>query len=267
VKVDLINLVGTDTNEHDNWAQENLEIVTSITSSPFHPVTYSYNLTNPYEDAALFYFRAEGAPAGWQVDLLPRKIRLNAGERMAGQATITPPKDAEVCTSERIQITSWTPRGDTLIDVGGAVVQVDLRRPTAIKLDARPERCDGNDIELLLGQAKEQGKRLDPEIAQKRCGRVVVQGCLEPPIAGQEVILKYVDPLGNVTYRTVKTDEHGCFEDFFVSVTGGTWQVSAEYPGGKCEAPEVEGPLPSAGATTDWPMPRIPSPVAPDSQS
>jgi hypothetical protein len=39
VKVDLINLVGTDTNEFDNWAQENLHIVASVTSSPYHPVT------------------------------------------------------------------------------------------------------------------------------------------------------------------------------------------------------------------------------------
>ena len=55
---------------------------------------------------------------------------------MVGQATVTPPEDAKVCTSERIQVTSWTPRGDTLINVGGAVVQVDLRRPTAIRLEA-----------------------------------------------------------------------------------------------------------------------------------
>ena len=52
VKVDLINLVGTDTNANDNWAQENLETVTSVTASPFHPVTYSYNLTNPYRSRA-----------------------------------------------------------------------------------------------------------------------------------------------------------------------------------------------------------------------
>ena len=62
VKVDLINLVGTDTNEYDNWAQENLEVVTSVSGSPFHPVSYSYNLTNPYDQSALFYFRAQGAP-------------------------------------------------------------------------------------------------------------------------------------------------------------------------------------------------------------
>lgn len=243
VKVDLINLVGTDTNANDNWAQENLEIVTSITSSPFHPVTYNYNLTNPYKDPALFYFRAEGVPPGWKVVLNPRKIRLNPGERMVGQATITPPKNAEVCTSEWIQLTSWTPRGDTLINVGGGVVQVDLRRPVAINMKAAAGRCSGKDWEFLLQEAKKHGKKLDPEIVRKRCGRMIVQGCLVPPIPGQEIILKYVDPLGNVTYRTVKTDENGCFEDFFVSVTGGTWQVSAEYPGGKCEAPKEEGPI------------------------
>jgi hypothetical protein len=243
LKVDLINLVGTDTNQNDNWAQENLEIVASVTASPFHPVTYSYNLTNPYDQPALFYFRAEGAPPGWDVQLNPRKLRLNPGERMIGQATVLPPEDAKVCTSERIQITSWTPRGDTLINVGGAVVQVDLRRPAAITLEGETGQCDGRDLEFLLQEAKKQGKELDPEMVRKRCGRVVVQGCLQPPVAGQEIILEYVDPLGNVTYRTVKTDENGCFEDFFVSVSGGTWQVSAEYPGGECEAPVVEGPI------------------------
>ena len=165
VLVDLINLVGTDTNPNDNSAQENLEIVTSVTSSPFHPVSYSYNLTNPYEKTALFYFRAEGAPKGWEVNLNPRKIRLNPGERIAGTATIIPPKDAKVCTSERIEITSWTPRGDTLINVGGAVVQVDLRRPTAITLEADAGRCESKDIEILLREAKEQGKQLDPRVA------------------------------------------------------------------------------------------------------
>jgi hypothetical protein len=171
-KVDLINLVGTDTNEYDNWAQENLEVVTSVSGSPFHPVTYSYNLTNPYEQSALFYFRAHGAPDSWKVELMPEKIRLKPGERMAGTVIVTPPEDAEICTNELIQITSWTPRGDTLVNVGGAAVQVDLRRPTAIKLDVNVGQCDGNDIEELIREAKEKGKETDPEAARKRCGHI-----------------------------------------------------------------------------------------------
>ena len=241
--VDLINLVGTDTNEFDNWAQENLHIVASVTSSPFHPVSYSYNLTNPYDREALFYFRAHGVPKGWQVELGPRKIRLNPGERMVGVATITPPKDAEVCTSQRIQITSWTGRGDTLINVGGAAVQVDLRRPVAITLEADAGRCTKKDVEILVKEAKKRGEKIDVERATKRCGRMVVKGCTVPPLPNQQIILKYVDPLGNVTFHTVTTDANGCFEDFMVSVTGGTWQVTAEYPGGKCEAPGSAGPI------------------------
>lgn len=243
VKVDLINLVGTDTNVNDNWAQENLEIVASVAGSPFHPVTYNYNLTNPYQYPALFYFRAEGIPPGWKVNLNPRKIHLNPGERMTGQAIVIPPEEAEVCTSELIQITSWTPRGDTLINVGGGVVQVDLRRSTAIKLKVNVNGCDDQYWKEMIRQAEERGLELDIETVGKICGHIVINGCMKPPIPGQEIILKYVDPLGNVTFHTVKTDENGCFEDFLVSIDGGTWQVSAEYPGSRCDAPTVTGPI------------------------
>ncbi len=243
VKVDLINLVGTDTNAQDNWAQENLDIVTSVTASPFHPVSSRFNMTNPYNREALFYFRAEGAPADWTVALTPRKIRLMPGERMVGEVEITPPEKAEVCTSQWVQVSSWTPRGDTMINVGGQVVQVDLRRPTVINLHADAQGCDGNDWEVLAEEAKRAGRQPDYELIRIRCGRITAAGCLDPPQAGVEVILRYVDPLGNVTYRTVITDANGCFEDFMASVTGGTWQVSAEYPGGKCDAPVTEGPI------------------------
>ena len=242
LKVDLINLVGTDTNPNDNWAQENLNTVTSVTASPFHPVTYSYNLTNPYQIATLFYFRAEGVPDDWKVELLPRKIWLAPGGRITGQATITPPEKAEVCTSEWIAVTSWAARGDTLVPVGGGVVQVDLRRASTIGLDAQTMHCKGQDLEVLMKEKKEAGEKFDPEEVRRACLRVGAKGCLNPPVAGVEVILKYVDPLGNVTYHTVITDANGCYEDFLVSTTPGTWQVEAEYPGGKCEAPATSRP-------------------------
>jgi hypothetical protein len=243
VMVDLINLVGTDTNEFDNWAQENLKIVASVTSSPFHPVASSFSLANPYDREALFYFRAEGAPQGWKVELHPRKIRLGPGQRMVGEATITPPPDAKLCTSEHIDITCWAARGDTLINVGGAGVQVDLRRAVAVTLEAEPGRCTEKDWEILIIEAKKQGHNLTLEQARKLCSRIVVHGCTHPPQPNQEIILKYVDPLGNVTFHTVTTDANGCYEDFMASVTGGTWQVTAEYPGGRCEAPGTSRPV------------------------
>lgn len=243
VLVDLINLVGTDTNPNDNSAQENLDVVTSITASPFHPVTSAFGLTNPYEETALFYFRVDGAPDDWRVEVVPRKIRLAAGERMGGTVTMTPPPDAEVCTTEHVSVTSWSPRGDTLINVGGQVVQVDLRRATMMRFDADTGTCDGRDWERLLAEAKEHGLEPDLELIRRRCNRIEAHGCLNPPLAGVEVILKYVDPLGNVTYRTVVTDRNGCFEDFMVSTAGGTWQASAEFPGGRCEGPVTSHPV------------------------
>jgi hypothetical protein len=290
--VDIINLVGTDTNPNDHEAQENLDKVTSVTSSPFHPVTYRYDLTNPYDYPALFYFRAEGVPAGWEVVLSPRKILLNPAERVAGIATITPLRDGEVCTSELLQVTSWTPRGDTMINVGGGVVQVDLRRLTTLTLEGGIDECrdqgdtgrvrvlwerlasrakedgvDAHDIErtwnLLYGRAAEQGRlieasailqdwrlvytpadrdRPEPEDPFRNCGRITATGCTDPPRPHEEITVKFADPAGNVEYVVVKTDEHGCFEAFIVTVDEGIWKMEAEYPGNECDAPATSPP-------------------------
>lgn len=238
VWVDFINLVGTDTNQFDNAAQENLETATSVTSSPFHPVTYPYDLSNPYDQPALFYFRAEGAPPGWSVVLNPRKILLNPGQRVSGTVTITPPPDAQVCTSEVLQVTSWTPRGDTIINVGGAVVKVDLRKNTLLTLETRIENCKRNDR-----QSRHHSVFGFPQTQRPSfCERVVARGCTNPPLPNQLIVVKYFMPDGTPIYHEVMTDAMGCYEDFVVSTTGGDWKVSAEYEGDKCQGPVVVGP-------------------------
>lgn len=238
--VDLINLVGIDTNQFDNIAQENLEEVTSVTASPFHPVTYPFELTNPYDHPALFYFRVDGAPPGWSVVLNPKKILLNPGQRVAGTATIKPPPDAEVCTSEVLQITSWTPRGDTLINVGGAVAKVDLRRNTLLTLDIRVDDCRKNDKQ---SRAHASGRRGVPQTQNSRfCERVTARGCTNPALPNQLIIVKYLMPDGTPIYHEVMTDAMGCYEDFVVTTTGGDWKVSVEYEGDKCQGPVTVGP-------------------------
>lgn len=239
VLVDLINLVGTDTNQHDNLAQENLEEVTSVTASPFHPVTHRYDLSNPYDEPALFYFRAAGVPPDWNVVLNPKKILLNPGERIEGSATITPPETAKVCTTEYIEVTSWTPRGDTIIPVGGALVKVDLRKQTLLTLDAGIGECERKDIELVQNT-------VDRQVASVRtnrsCSRIEVKGCTNPKLANQEIIVKFTDPDGNPVYHTVMTDANGCYEDFLVTVEPGNWKVEAEYDGDKCQGPATTDP-------------------------
>ena len=119
-------------------------------------------------------------------------------------------------------------------------------RPAPADGDQPACRCTGVRRKRLgnaRGGGQASGRQPDYELIRIRCGRITAAGRLDPPQAGVEVILRYVDPLGNVTYRTVITDANGCFEDFMASVTGGTWQVSAEYPGGKCDAPVTEGPI------------------------
>ncbi|MCP4380877.1 MAG: S8 family serine peptidase [Hyphomicrobiales bacterium] len=305
--VDIINLVGTDTNPNDHEAQENLNKVTSVTSSPFKPVTSHYTLTNPYDEPALFYFRADGAPRDWKTVLSPAKILLKPGERITGTATITPPLNGELCSTEFLQITSWTPRGDTMIPLGGAMVQVDLRRPTTLTLDAVAVECRDEDLEQLLKElherredrprAKAMLRRLilnrfpdarepdittafevlemsdhaltapdllkhwdklfgrhrerepererpdvDPEQLLRACTRIAAKGCTDPALPDQEIIVRFTGPDGDVEYQTVLTDEHGCFEAFMVTIDEGIWQVDAEYPGGRCDAPATSRP-------------------------
>jgi hypothetical protein len=78
-------------------------------------------------------------------------------------------------------------------------------------------------LKRLHEELKKRCENVDPERVAQRCDRIVGRGCTNPAIPGQEIILRYVDPLGQTTYRTVTTDENGCFEDIFVSITGGTW--------------------------------------------
>jgi M6 family metalloprotease-like protein len=242
VLVDLINLVGTDTNQFDNIAQENMNEVASITASPFHPVTYRYDLTNPYTEPALFYFRAAGAPNDWSVVLNPKKILLNPGERVEGSATITPPPNGQVCTAEQITITSWAPRGDTIIPVGGGIVRVDLRKQTLLTLDTGIERCEGNDIQLLHAHASNAALQRAAVNQSRSCFRITAQGCTDPKLANQEIFVKFIDPDGNPVYHKVMTDANGCYEDFLVTDKGGPWKVDAEYDGDKCQGPATSKP-------------------------
>lgn len=245
VRVDVLNIVGTDTNEYDNWAQENLHEVESITASPYTQVEHRYDLTNPYNAEALFYFRVKGIPPDWDVELIPRKALLMPGERTEARIRITPPNDAKVCSSERAEVESFAARDHTLVPIGGGVLQVDLRRKTEITFDAGLGRCDDKDFDRLVLQRlldlKEQGIDADPDKVREEikrdfefCRRITAKGCTNPQLPNQEIVIKYVPPVGDPVYRTVNTDASGCYEDFFLTVDDGNWQVSVEYPGDNC---------------------------------
>jgi hypothetical protein len=247
--------VFNDINEFNNEAQQNLKEVESVTASPYEPATYRFDLTNPYDEPALIYFRVEGVPADWNAALNPKKALLNVGQRILGELTLQPPDDAPPCNDFQIDVTSWTPRGDTLIQVGGGTVQVDLRNRTKMTLETGLRDCNPKMIAELWQRLQ---RRLTERSLQgyygpgvpthqapfkEPCAIITAQGCTDPPRPNEEIIVKYIDPSGNPVYHTVVTDAAGCFEDFYVVVEGGPWEVTAEYTGNDCDGAVVVGPV------------------------
>jgi M6 family metalloprotease-like protein len=226
VWAEFLNLTGNDRNPNDNAAQENLERVTSVTGSPFHPTDFHFSIRNPYPDRALFYFRVNGAPANWSVVKSPEKALVNPGERIEGKITVTPPPDEKLCSSRILEVMAWTPRGDTLIPVGGSVVQVDMRRPTKLTLQTDEGPCQ--QIGLTAGRATE---------AQSRCIRISTHACTDPPLPNAKIWVRYVSQSGEVVWHEVTTDAHGCFDDFITTGDSSVWTATAGFEGDECQGP------------------------------
>lgn len=233
VWAEFLNLTGTDRNANDNAAQENLERLTSVTGSPFHPTDFHFNIENPYDEASLFYFRVNGAPADWSIVKSPASALLNPGQRLEGKITITPPPDEKLCSSRVLEVTAWTPRGDTLIPVGGSVVQVDMRRPTKLTLVTDEDKCRGNDF-TVGGSANE-----------RNCRRITTEGCTDPPQPNQTIWVRYVSASGETVWHQVTTDANGCFDDFLATGDSSVWTATAGFEGNDCQGPaETSDPSP-----------------------
>lgn len=61
--------------------------------------------------------------------------------------------------------------------------------------------------------------------------KMVVSGAVSPPIPGEIVRLRYVDPTGSVTTRTLIIEKDGSFTDTIKPELIGTWKASAEFKG------------------------------------
>lgn len=231
--------VFNDVNTHNNRAQQNLEEITSSTASPYEVVSYNYGLTNEEDHQQLYYFRLEGVPPGWTATLAPQSALLMAGARVDGTLTVQPPDDAPVCTNHQIQVTSWKPSGDTLVQVGGGTFQVDLRNRTVLGLETGVGDCGKGDSGVVRSVVA-HGMVLT-HLSERQCLEVTAAGCTNPPRPNEEIVVRYEHPSGYPIYRTVTTDAAGCYSDFLVVTEGGAWQVTAEYPGGDC----------SGGATSE----------------
>jgi hypothetical protein len=242
VLVELRRLIN-DTNLGDNTAQQNLQVIPSSHSSPYDQAVFRFHVTNRDAAPKLVYLQQEGVPPGWDYTLTPAKRLLAKDETIQGELKVQPPPDAPSCHDHQFQVTAWTPRGDTLIRLGGATVDVELRDRTRL------------DLKTELGDCKRPTDNVPGLSWQSQAGRgkpcavVQTKGCTNPPRPHEKITVRYSDPAGNPVYHEVETDEFGCYQDFNVVVTGGDWQATAFYPGNSCAGPAEVGGSVSVGIT------------------
>ena len=61
--------------------------------------------------------------------------------------------------------------------------------------------------------------------------RLVITGTVSPPFPGEIVHIRYVDPSGSVTTKTLVLDRDGTYTDVIEPEKIGSWKVSAEFKG------------------------------------
>jgi sugar lactone lactonase YvrE len=251
VRVELRRLFN-DNQAANNAAQRNLQIDQSTHHSPYTPVEFHFQVRNEEPSARPIYFRTEGVPADWTWSITPDKVFLSPGASASGTLRLQPPPGAADCTSHKMYVTSWVPRGDTLIRLGGVTVQVDLRQPTDLNLKLSLDNCRSEDLKSRRddNQRDSTGARLPAKLADvnqvqsllsenqqddRKCFRLSAAGCTNPSQPNQDIVLRYQEPDGRLIYHTVRTDSGGCFGDFNVVVEGGEWGVTAEFEGTECK--------------------------------
>ena len=257
VRVTLQNLFD-DTDSANNDAQQNMKTEWSTHNSPYTSVSFPFQIKNGESVPQLIYFRSDGLPADWHKEIVPPKAYLAPGESIYGVLNVTPPEEAPECTSYDTQITAWTPRGDTLVKLGGTSLIVNLGKTVEIDMQVDVVPCEGDILEEMIKKCCEERRQYCKDHPQEcrdykddkyyvcssdvcPCMIIQVHGCTNPPIKNQEIEVRYRDEEGNPQYHFVTTDEHGCFSDFLVVTDGGTWNVNVHVDAGDCVEPADEG--------------------------
>ena len=235
-----------DTNQANNVAQRNLDVVESTTASPYTEARFNFTVANDEAKPKLVYLTAEGIPDDWVWSFDEPKILIPPGETLNGTLRLTPPEDAPACTTKEVQVSAWRTRGDTLVRLGGTQVNVDLRRSQKLKMRGEVQSC----IEIMGDRQMTGITRASASVpswfgftqgvlppwirSREMCSVMRTEACTDPPQPNTEIVVRYRDEAGNPVYHTVTTDEHGCFEDFYVTSTGGDWTVDATFGGNQC---------------------------------
>ncbi|RZV36115.1 MAG: hypothetical protein EX272_09235 [Chromatiales bacterium] len=238
--------VVNDVNGLNNAAQENLREAPSTTASPYDEIVHEFSLTNPYDVGTLFYFNVEGAPPTWTVTYSQRKVFLAPGELVTANVRIKPSDAEPPCQDVLLTIGSFAARDDVLVEVGGALLNMQLRERTTLSSTSELRQCSRDPIGVAAASTRSlasSGAHVAMHAQNKQCAGVVIQGCTVPPRPFEEIVVRYEDPSGNPIYRVVTTDAAGCYQDVLEVFEGGNWEVGAEYPGKDCSGPAAADPI------------------------
>ena len=206
-----------DVRSDNNTAQLNLHVVPAEHASPYPEVEFTFQTRNPEPEARTVIFRVDGLPEGWTAILEPDRVVLGPKKTGSARLRVTPAESAAECTSRTLDVTSWTPGGDTLTLLGGSSVRVDLKRRQEVTLMAT---CD-------------------PRNGQPACDRITVRGCTTPPQPAQPLVLQWELPDGTPSSKTVQTDARGCYVSELEVTEWGSWTVSAELPANPCRGQAI----------------------------
>ncbi len=255
VRVLLRRLVG-DNNPGDNEAQQNLDVIPASKRSPYPPVVFPFHITHRDPQPKLVYFQYEGVPPSWAASVSPAKRLLATNERFMGELKVQPPEGSPPCNDYEFRVTAWTPSGDTLINLGGASVNAQLRNGTDLKLEGavtkcrvRPRQRDGGPVRISNPNNTITALPIEAVNEPTECATIQSAGCTTPARPNEKVVMRYLDPAGNPVYHEVQTDQFGCFQDSNAVIEGGAWTATAFYRGDQCSGPAevsvgVNVPLP-----------------------
>jgi len=257
----VIDYAPYDDNLANNSAQQNANIYSNCSASPYPPINYSFQVNNPDTATRLIMLEAENVPEGWTHSFVPSFVVLAGKQTTPATLHVQVPENQVKCTNQPIKVVAWTPEDHTLVKLGGFQVNVQQRQAIQMTLETVARPCErqpsvnsdnvsvkksGNAVlhpkattydsvgyakllQYILGGKPGRGDR--------GCMTIFANGCTNPKLKNQKIFVRYSDPSGNPIFKEVMTDANGCYQDSYVVTEGGEWGVTGIFEGDYCNGP------------------------------
>jgi hypothetical protein len=146
----------------------------------------------------------------------PQRLVIPAIGVGDAQVTIQPHDAAPVCSSEEITVNAYTPRVDTLKQLGGITLNIGLKNPLNVTAKTYLQ-CGAIDDKYQ--------QRLTHSVKRQTACAIYTEGCTDPGLPNTQVAVVYTAPDGTKQVRYVTTDANGCFLDILSVADQGLWQT------------------------------------------